>query len=124
MKNKIVEQQLKKVQLADLSNCQEKEDCYVYLINKHVEAVLEEDKCYLIKIDIRRLNSDDYAYLVNYNKVNVYPEHEYMKIDVIKKIATLSQVNGIYYDYENKKDLNKSWSGWLPQDVIKIIEVL
>lgn len=124
MKNKIVEQQLKKVQLADLSDCEEKDDCYVYHISKHVEAVLEEDKCYLIKIDIRRLNSDDYAYLVNYNKVNVYPEHEYMKIDVIRKIVTLSQVNGIYYDYENKKDLNKSWSGWLPQDVIKIIEVL
>lgn len=121
MKNNIVEQQLKRVTTADLSNCKEKEDCYVYTIKKHVEAVLEVDNCYLVKINIKRLNSGDYNYLVNWNKVTVYPECEYMKIDVMKKMATMFQINGIYYDNENKLDMNKSWSGWLPQDVIQII---
>lgn len=124
MKNKIVEQQLKKVTLADLSNCQEKDDCYVYYINKHTEEVLEVDKCYLVKVDLKKLNSDDYSFLVNYNKHKVCPEYEYLKIDVMKKLATMFQVNGIYYDYDNKKDLSSSWSGWLPQDVIKIISRL
>lgn len=124
MKNKIVEQQLKKVTTADLSNCEEKDDCYVYIIKKHTEAVLEVDCCYLVKLDLKKLNSDDYSYLVNFNKVNVYPECEYMKIDVLRKMATMFQINGIYYDNENKKDLDKSWSGWLPQDVIKIVNKL
>ena len=124
MKNKIVEQQLKKVTTADLSNCKEEDDCYVYTIKKHVDAVLEIDCCYLVKIDLKKLSSDDYSYLVNFNKVNVYPESEYMKIDVLRKMATMFQINGIYYDNENKKDLDKSWSGWLPQDVIKIVSKL
>lgn len=121
MKNKIIEQQLKKVTLADLSDYEEKEDCYVYHIKKHVDVVLEVDKCYLIKVNLKKLRSDDYAYLVNYNRVNTIPECEYMKIDVVKKLATMFDVNAVYYDYENKEDLNKSWSGWLPQEVIKII---
>jgi len=124
MKNKIIEQQLKKVTLADLSDYEEKEDCYVYHIRKHVDAILEVDKCYLIKIDLKKLRSDDYAYLVNYNRVNTIPECDYMKVDVVKKLATMFHVNAVYYDYESKKDLNKSWSGWLPQDTIKIINEL
>lgn len=124
MKNKIIEQQLKKVTTADLSNCEEKDDCYVYTIKKHVDALLEVDSCYLVKVNIKKLKSDDYSYLVNFNKVNICPEHEYMKIDVLKKMATMFQVNGIYYDDVNKKDLDASWSGWLPQDVIQIISKL
>ena len=124
MKNNIIEQQLKKVSIADISVCEEKDDCYVYTIKKHVDEVLEVDNYYLVRVNLEKLRSDDYAYLVNWNKVNVIPEHEYMKVDVMKKMANMIQVNGIYYDNDSQKNLDKSWSGWLPHDVIKIINKL
>ena len=122
MKNKIIERELNKVAVADLSDYDESTG--IYTIPKHVDLVLEEDNCYIISININKLKADDYAYLVNWNKTNVIPEHEYMKIDVIKKLSNMFQVNGLYYDYDNKVDLGKTWSGWLPQNVIKIVSKL
>jgi hypothetical protein len=120
--NKYVEEQLKKVKVADLSNYDE--NTHTYHIPKYNEFRYEVDKCYLVKLDKMLLNGNDLPILVsNWNK-GTFPTNEFLKIDVTKVLGKMICVNGLGYDFERKEDLNTMWSGWLPIQQIKMIERL
>lgn len=117
--NKIIEEQLKKVEVADLSDYNSLTG--TYFIKKRVDVKIEEDKCYLIRLKPTAFTN--YAVLVNWNKGN-NPIYEYMKIDVSKKMGKMIKVVGIKYDYANQKDDQGFWSGWLLIDDLEVISKL
>jgi len=120
--NKIIKEQLNKIQVADMSNYNK--DTYSFIIPKYNADRFEEDKCYLIELDnILIIDNKESILQSNWNN-NTYPKHKYLKIDVNKVMGKMIKVNSIGYDCINKKDLNEIWSGWLPIDLIKIIEVV
>ena len=120
--NKIIKEQLNNIQVANMSNYNE--DIYSFIIPKYTADRFEEDKCYLIQLDNSLIiDNKDSLLQSNWNN-NTYPKYKYLKIDVSKVMGKMIKVNSIAYDYENKRDLNVLWSGWLPIDLIKIIEVV
>ena len=120
--NKIIKEQLNKIQVANMNNYNENN--YSFTIPKYNADRFEDDKCYLIELDNSLIINDEESLLqCNWNN-GTYPSHKYLKIDVNKVMGKMIKVNSIAYDYVNQKDLNVIWSGWLPIDLIKIIEVV
>lgn len=121
MLNKIIQQQLAKVQV-DLSN--HNEDGTEYIIKQVKEIRLAVDKYYIIMLDdVLLYNAEDSILTINWNHGNV-PKSKYLKVEVNKVMGNMILATGIGYDYENNEDLNVLWSGWLPIPQIKVISEL
>jgi len=115
---KIIEDQLKKTQYADLSNFDSTTNTFT--IPKYTKPVYESQKCYLIQVPSTILNNPSSFVAVNYNNGS-FPTNEYLKIFVNKTAGKMIYVNGLAYDINMKQDLLKMWSGWLPSDEIIMI---
>lgn len=119
MVSKLVEEQLRKVQYADLSKyCKE---ANTFVIKKREDIKIEEDKGYLIKLNPSAFNNQ--AVIVNWNGGSM-PKHNYLKIDVSKCMGKMIKIVGVGYDYENKQDLGDFWSGWLSTADLDVISRL
>lgn len=116
MTSKLIEDQLKKVEFADLSNFNKETN--TYLIRKRVDIKIQEDHIYLIQIKPSCFNND--TVIINWNGGNKPPEG-FLQIDVSKVMNKMIKVVGVSYDNEQGSVTNKFWSGWLSLDDISII---
>lgn len=119
MSSKIIEQQLKRVQAADLSNFDSKSNTYI--IKQRADIKIEEDKGYIIFIKDSAFTNN--VVINNWNNGS-FPKIRYLKVDINKRMNNMIKVVGIGYDPETKQDLDKYWSGWICIDNIEIIEKL
>lgn len=120
--NKIIEKQLKKTLIADLSHFDKESN--EYFIPQYKQMKMDEDSCYLIQLDDSLLDSTRCQQLaVNFNGGSV-PKDEFMKVEVCKTMGRLIYVDGVGYDPKAKTDLSSFWSGWLPIDLLTVIEKL
>lgn len=119
--NELVKKQFEKVQVADLSNFNENGE---FIIPRYNRDKFEINKCYLIELDrTLTINNPNSLIQVNWNN-NTYPFYKYLKVDVSDIKGKLIKVNSIGYDIINNQDIPLIWTGWLPNDLIKIISVL
>ena len=123
--NRVVEEQLNKVQVAKLPPYDENT---LRLIIPKVDGIvntdLVENKCYLIQVEDYIVNPyDGFTLHDNWNK-GIPPKHLFLKVEIIQIMGKMVKVNSIGYDFANKCDIPDSWEGWLPRKAIKIIEVL
>lgn len=117
--NKLIKNELNKVSVADLSNFNK--DRNEFIIPRIKKVRLEENSYYIIKLDSSLLSRDDMSTLSsNWNQGSI-PPHKYLKVDVSKIMGKMVKVNGIAYDYENQRDLNAMWSGWLPTAQVEVL---
>ena len=117
----LIRKQLEKVTVADLSHYNGTEE---FIIPKYNRDRFEENKCYLIEIDrCLTVNNPNSILQVNWNN-NTYPFYQFLKIDVSKVMGKMIKVNSIGYDPQTMQDINVMWSGWLPNDLIRIISIL
>lgn len=118
--NKIIEEQLKKVHFADLSDYNPLDNSY--RIPKITQIKLVVNSCYLIRLNERLLNRETSQVLSsNWNKGTV-PPCKCMKVDICRIMGKFINVNGLGYDENGKKDLDVVWSGWLPIQDIEVVE--
>ena len=118
--HKLIEKQLSEVKVANISGLDYSTGkCF---IPRFKQVKVEEDACYLIKLDDSLLipNTND-TYHINWNK-GVVPISKYMIIDVSKVMGKNIKVNGVGYDYDTKQMTAKTWGGWLPLEKIEILE--
>ena len=115
--NKIIEQQLKKLEYADISNFDAATNTYI--IPKKVDIKIEEDKCYLIQLLPTLFKNE--VLKTNWNAGSM-PVYNYMKVDVSKIIGKMIKVVGTGYDIETQTDISSFWSGWLSTQDIKVIK--
>ena len=117
---KLTREQLLKVSVANLSNYDFSTE--TYHIPKLEYDRYEVDKCYIICLDDSLLTPTGNEILVaNWNKGS-YPPCKFMKIDVTTVYGKMIYVNAMGYDYYNQVNLNVLWQGWLPIQLIKIVE--
>ena len=117
---KLIEDQLKKVRVADLSNYDAKTNTYI--IKKFGATRLKEDCCYIIELDESLLHSNQNSLLEsNWNKGSI-PNCKFYMADVLKEVGRMVQINGVGYDNETGTRLNTHWTGWLPVEKISVIE--
>lgn len=120
--NKIIEEQLKKVSCADLSDFDPNTN--TYHIKRRVDVKLEAGNTYLIKLDDKLLVSDlcpQLQYTFNGGRL---PIDKYCKADVEKVVGGYMRVVCLGYDNECKTDLASVWQGWLPISSVTVLERL
>lgn len=112
----LIQEQLKRIQFADLSNYEEKTN--TYHIPKINQIKLKINHQYIIKI-----KDSLYENIIlrdNYNSGKNPPCKCYL-VDVVLILGKIIKVNGVEYDLTLNKVLNNLWSGYL---AIKDIEIL
>lgn len=120
--NKRIEKELKKCTIAKVS--MNFDENGTLIIPQYKEIKLEEDVCFLIKLDEYVTNPPSTSTLAtNWNNGSI-PTHSYYIVDVVQMMGNMVKVNGIAYDYENNKDTNITWSGWLPKHCINVLKKL
>ena len=118
--NKLILKQLDKLKVANVDSYDEFKSCYH--ISKIKEIEYKTNHVYLIKLNNSLLVENNYS--INMNNGNL-PKYNYMKICINKKLGRdMIYVDAIYYDNDNKQDINEMWSGWLPTQEITSIEEL
>lgn len=120
--NKHIKEQLKQVKLAKVPNFDD--NTTHILIKKQTTIKIEEDCCYLIKLNSSITNPSTTSTLASNWNNGIIPNHSYYKIDVQKIMSHMIKVVGVAFDYENQRDLVDMWHGWLPIDEIEIINKL
>lgn len=113
--SKVIEEQLKKVTEADLSNFDATTNTYHIPQRKSIK--IEEDNCYIIALKPQAFTN---PINTNWNS-NKAPIERYMKVEVSKIMPNMIKVVGVGYDIYNKTILNSFWSGWLQIDNIDIL---
>lgn len=117
--NKLIKKELEKVSVADLSHHDESNR--EFFIPRFKQIMLKVDSCYLIKLDKSLLVDNEMSTLSsNWNK-GTLPPCEYLKVDISKVMGKMVRVNSVGYDFNNKKDLSVTWSGWLPLPSIEVL---
>src|SRR5574344_813654 len=101
MISKLIQEQLSKVEWADLSNFDS--TTLTYHIAKRKTIKLEEDKCYLIHLKPTCFTNETVK--INWNK-GFMPTYEYLKVDISKIMGKMIKVNGVGIDFNTQTDLN------------------
>lgn len=83
-----------------------------YHIPKYAKPQFQIGKCYLVKVSKAIVKNPNSVMATNWNSGKA-PQFEYLKIYISKALGTNIYVDSAGYDYENKKDLDYIWSGWL-----------
>lgn len=116
--NKLVEEQLLKVQFADLSNYDPKEK--EYIIPKRVDIRLVEGKVYIIELEDKCFDTS--AILnINWNKGNI-PKHRAYKAEIVSLNEKAVKISGLAYNLETGKDLLAFWEGYVPINSINVLQ--
>lgn len=111
MKNKIIEDQLNKVECADLSHFNEETN--TYYIPKRVDIKIEVDKCYLVKLKPSFFNNETLR--INWNAGSL-PKYDILTIDVSKITGKMIRVVAV------QPESNYFWNGWLQSDQLEVIK--
>ncbi len=118
--NKNIENQLKKVAVADISGYTP--GCSEFIIPKTKKSVFEVNKTYLIELDDSLLeHNKDSIVETNYNAGKI-PTNKYYSIEVSGVFGKLIKCVGMAFDIITRKNIPSFWSGYLPVDCIKIID--
>jgi len=118
--NKLILKQLEKVQDAQISEYDVIKHCYY--ISKKKDIKYEVNHQYLIQLN-RVVMSKDTVWASNWN-AGRYPTHEFMKIDVSKRLGDMIYVTGLYYNNETNEDINEMWEGWICTTEIHLVKEL
>ena len=122
MYSKLIEEQLSKVMVADLSNYEK--DTNTYFIPKVSTPCFDVDKCYIIALNDNIIGQNENSLLISNWNNGSYPTEKYYIVDIVKKLGKMIKVVGLGYDMDKKSSNNISWNGWLPTTELKIIETL
>lgn len=117
----VIKDQLEKCQFADLNDCDPRTN--TFLIKKYSKPTYELNRCYLVKLPLNIINSNDSVLAVNWNGGNS-PSVQYLKIYISKIMGTMVYVDSVGFNFETKQDLNLMWSGWLDSSQLSQIMVL
>lgn len=119
--NKIIEEQLKKIQIATV--IQDAENKNIYKIPKYCKPTYTIGKCYIVKLDKNIINNTTSILATNWNSGRA-PKAEYYKIYINNIVGKMIKVDGLEYNYINKCDKTQIFSGWLDINDLTQLEII
>ena len=85
---------------------------------------LQEGRYYLIKVEDYIVHPfDGFTLHDNWNK-GIPPKHKYMKVEILKIMGNMININSIGFNNDTNQDINDSWVGWLPRKSITTLQEL
>ena len=122
MFKKLIEKELAKVVIADLSNYNAQENKFI--IPRYRQFQFKEGCYYIIELADKLLVEDSTNTLAaNWNAGKI-PPFKHMKVCVDKVLGKMIKVTGLGYDYYQNKDLNQICEGWLPIEQLRVFSML
>jgi len=129
--NKIIEQQLKSVKLAQIPNFDSNTTHIVIPKYTHAAAanitdtdVVHLGRMYIVELADYILNEPNgFTLHANWNN-NIKPSDKYMKILTLQDLGKMVKIKGVGYDIKLNIDLNSEWIGWCPKKSLKILKEL
>lgn len=123
--NPLIKKQLLKVRRIDLSDIEDDiEIINIRKVDSKVSSRVELNGCYIISVEDYILKPPEgFTLHTNWNN-DIAPKHKFMKVDICQIMGKMVKVNSIGYEPHKGIDIPDSWSGWLPEKSIKIIERL
>ena len=118
--NKLIEEQLAKVNYADLTNYDKKTN--TYHIPKNNKKVFCINKSYLIELSDYLLEDTNSLLQTNYNNGKI-PNTKYYRAEIEKIINNNIYIIGVGCNQEGEIN-HKVWEGYLPIKDVKIIKEL
>lgn len=92
------------------------------LTPKNIE--LKEGKYYLIMVEDYIIKPfDGFTLHDNWNK-GIPPKHKYLKVEILKIMGNMINVNSVGFNIETRQDIMDSWVGWLPKKSITTLQEL
>ena len=125
--NPLIKAQLDKIKHIPLPEYDE--DTTHLIIPKHgvtplKNLELKEGKYYLIMVEDYIIKPfDGFTLHDNWNR-GIPPKYKYLKVEILKIMGNMVNVNSIGFDNESKQDIMDSWVGWLPRKSITAIQEL
>lgn len=119
MRSKIVEEQLQRCQVANIKDYDD--STKTFHIKRYSKPKFEKGKCYLVHLSNEIVNNTSSLLSVNWNNGRA-PEHNYYKVYISATMGKMIKVDSIAFDYENKLDLDKMFSGWLDTEYLHLLE--
>lgn len=89
-----------------------------YRLNRDATIRVLVDKCYVIQLHDSLFDPNS-VLAVNWNR-GVLPKCRFYKIDVIKIMQNMINVNGLGYNY-NPMQVEDRFNGWLPLEEIDVL---
>jgi len=115
--NKIIERELGKVRLADLSNRKNEDGRIVFSIPKFKKSEFTTGKCYKVVIDEFMLDPVRSSVLANNWNSGSTPPSANMTVEVLDISMGKIKVMGVC---KNRNGTYSMWEGWLPIDKVRI----
>lgn len=108
--------ELQKVKFANIQQINEN----TFIANKDTRIRVEENKCYLIKLNNSIFNPNS-VLTSNWNNGRI-PKSQYYLVEVNTIMVNMIKVTGIGYLESDCKTIQDNWWGWLPLDEIEVIK--
>lgn len=123
--NELIKEQLSKVKMIKIPPYDDSTThIYLHKLSPDNGCVVYVDRYYLIELENYITNPPDgFTLHTNWNN-GIKPPSKYMKCQVTNDLGKMIKITGIGYDYENKKDIDILWEGWLPKDAITVLQEL
>lgn len=113
-----LERELKRVKFAKIEKLNET----TYIVRKETGIRLEENNCYLIRLNDSIFDPNNIL-TSNWNNGKI-PSSRYYQIDIDKIMGDMIRISGVGFDTEDCLVMKDNWWGWLPKNEIEIIKKL
>lgn len=120
MLDKIIKEQLDKLEVARVSAYSEEKHRYLF---KKIEQVnLKIGTRYLLQLNKNLINGEMNGVLVNNWNHGKVPTHTLLNVEVKEKLGTMFLVSGFYLNDDYTKIENETWEGWFPIEQVSVLK--
>lgn len=119
--NNIIKKQLENVKIANLPDWDSNTTHLIIKKGQRLDSeAVQIDHYYLIELADYVINEPEgFSLSSNWNN-GITPKDKNMKCCVTSLMGNMIKIDGVGFDVVNQKDLNSTFSGWVPKKAIKI----
>ena len=118
--NRLIQKQLERLRVAKVDSFDELKNTFTF--KRHSEREFKLNNVYIIKLSNQLINPQNNELLMSNWNSGKHPTHNYIKMQVQKKLGNMIFVCGAYYDIHTQDVMSEYWNGWLPEEQLEIIE--
>lgn len=119
--NNIIKKQLENIKVANLPDWDNNTTHLIIKKGQRLDSeAIQINHYYLVELADYVINEPEgFSLSSNWNN-GITPKDKTMKCCVTSLMGNMVKIDGVGFDIANQKDLNSTFSGWIPKKAIKI----